>query len=156
MLCLNNSCDFLTRHIWPQIWLHFPQLWLCFFAMVKIRRIGHLLACSFSSSSSCESSGNTRRKQTGTCTIHLGTPRFFFDSEPPIKWLLGGSIRCGPTPLTPHMGGAKVFLLGVVTEEPFWPPYSQIFLGSSWPQISLGSLLGSPPTPLTSYPLTPL
>ena len=51
--------------------------------------------------------------------------------------------------------GGWIILMGVMTEGPFWPPKSKLFLGSSWPQILLGLSLGSPQIPLTPYPPHP-
>ena len=74
------------------------------------------------------------------------TPNIFTDSEPPIKWLVGGLIKGAPDPPNPP----KIFL----TDEPFWPaPTESNTLGSFWLKILFNLLLKSPRTP---WPPTPL
>ena len=71
------------------------------------------------------SSGDTRRKQTATWLLYLGPPQIFTDSEPTIKWLIGGLIRVAPDPPYPPPmgGGAKGFFWGVMTAGPFLVKY---------------------------------
>ena len=80
-----------------------------------------------------------------------GTPNIFTDSGPPIKWLLGGLVRGAPDPHNPPYGGAEIYLGGLLLMYHF-DHNSQIFLWSSWLEISLGLSLGNPPNTLTPYP----
>ena len=68
------------------------------------------------------------------------TPNIFTDSGPPMYWLLGGLIRGDPDPPNPPYGGGQkyVFFGGGIADGTFWPPKSQLILGGSWLQISLG------------------
>ena len=58
---------------------------IIFFAMAKIRRIGHDHQASFWHVVVVVldvSSGDTKRKQAATCTIHLGPPLFLQILDP--------------------------------------------------------------------------
>ena len=91
--------------------------------MVKIRRIGHdhqapfwhvLLLLLLSANQAV-----TRGENKLPHAQYTSEPQDFAESEPPIKLLLGGLIRCGPNPSNPPYRGAKLFFWGVVTEGPF-------------------------------------
>ena len=125
------------------------------FPMAKIRRIGHDHQAPF-----ILLLGRIKRWHEAKTSCHMNniprTPKIFTDSEPPIKWIIGGLIRGAPTPLTPIMGWAKLFFLGGYD---WWtvltPIESNIFLANSWPQIYFQLILGIPPTPRTLTPLDP-
>ena len=53
-------------------------------------------------------------------------PKIFTDSEPPIKWLIGGRMRGAPYPPDPPLWGGQSIFFGGMPDLPL----SQIFLGS--------------------------
>ena len=79
-------------------------------AMAEIQRIGHDHQALFFLFLFVLDLKQWHKAKT-SCHLNIlpRTPKIFTDSEPPIKWLIGGLIRGAPDPLTPSMGDAKYF-----------------------------------------------
>ena len=94
------------------------------FVMAKIGRISHYHQASFFLLLILLDFMQWHEAKTRCHMIHIPrTPEIFFftDSEHPIKLLIGWPIIGAPDPPNPPYGGAKVFLVGVMTLGPFWP-----------------------------------
>ena len=132
---------------------------MLFFAMAKIRRIGHdhqLPSFSLLVVVVVVLGFQAWHEAKTSCHMHNTpwTPNIFTYSGPPIKWPLGGLIKGAPHPPDPPppMGEPKYFLGGY-----YWwtiqTPIELNILGSSWLKyiynFSYASRGARPPDPLS-------